>query len=82
METLLRGIPGVSVFIDNIFISCETQAEHLELIFGGSIDEAGKCRLSLKLSKCKFLVPSIEFLGHLIDGMCGGQLSLKILKRL
>ena len=68
METLLRGIPGVSVFIDDILISCETQAEHLE-----SLEEVlmrlASVGLSVKRSKCKFLVPSIEFLGHLIDGM-------------
>ena len=30
-KTMLQGIPGVSVFIDDIFISCETQAEHWNL---------------------------------------------------
>jgi len=68
MGTLLRVIPGVSVFIDDILISCETQAEHLE-----SLEEVlmrlASVGLSVKRSKCKFLVPSIEFLGHLIDGM-------------
>jgi len=68
MGTLLRVIPGVSVFIDDILISCETQAEHLE-----SLEEVlmrlASVGLSVKRSKCKFLVLSIEFLGHLIDGM-------------
>ena len=68
MGTLLRGIPGVSVFIDDILISCETQAEHLE-----SLEEVfmrlASVGLSVKRSKCKFLVPSTEFLGHPIDGM-------------
>ena len=68
METLLRGIPGVSVFIDDILISRETQAEHLE-----SLEEVlmrlASVGLRVKRSKCKFLVPSIEFLGHLIDGV-------------
>jgi len=65
---MLQGIPGVSVFIDDIFISCETQAEHLE-----SLEEVfmrlASVGLSVKRSKCKFLVPSTEFLGHPIDGM-------------
>ena len=70
MGTLLRGIPGVSVFIDDILISCETQAEHLE-----SLEEVlmrlASVGLSVKRSKCKFLVPSTEFLSHLIDGIYG-----------
>jgi len=68
METLLRGIPGVSVFIGNILISYETQAEHLE-----SLEEVlmrlTSVGLRVKQSKCKFLIPLIEFLGHLIDSV-------------
>ena len=56
----------MSVFIDDIFISRETQAEHLE-----SLEEVlmrlASVGLRVKWFKCKFLVPSIEFLGHLID---------------
>ena len=58
----------MSVFIDDILISCGTEAKHLE-----SLEEVlmslASVGLSVKRSKCKFLVLSIEFLGHLIDGM-------------
>jgi len=52
MEILLRGIPGVSVFIDDILISHETKAEHLELLM-----RLASVGLRVKQSKCKFLVP-------------------------
>jgi len=52
MEILLRGIPGVSVFIDDILISHETKAEHLELLM-----RLASVGLRVKHCKCKFLVP-------------------------
>ena len=56
---------------------CETLAEHLE-----SLEEVlmrlASVGLKVKWSKCKFLVPSIEFLGHLIDGMAIHPLPNKI----
>ena len=64
---LLHGIPGVSVFIDDILISSETPVEHLK-----SLEEVlrrlSSVGLRVKRSKCTFVVPSIQFLGHLIDG--------------
>ena len=55
-------------FIDDIFISRETQAEHLEFL-EEVLKRLASVGLRVKWSKCKFLVPSIEFLGHLIDGV-------------
>ena len=66
METLLQGIDGVSVYIDDILVTGSTLEEHLrnleEVLH--RLDEAG---LHLNLTKCFFLRKSIEYLGHVID---------------
>ena len=66
METLLRGIKGVSVFIDDILVTGATVAEHLETLerVMARLEEAG---LRLKREKCFFLRDRIEYLGHIID---------------
>ena len=66
MEQLLQGIPGVTVYIDDILITGETVEDHLN-----SLEEVlrrlAKAELRAKREKCKFLVPSVSYLGHLID---------------
>ena len=66
METLLQGIKGVSVFIDDILVSGATLEEHLH-----TLEEVFKrlevADLRLNRIKCFFLRPSIEYLGHIID---------------
>ena len=65
-ETLLQGIPFVAVFLDNILITGRTEEEHLK-----NIDETLKrlsdAGLRLKKSKCSFMKPSLECLGHRVD---------------
>ena len=66
MENLLRGIPGVAVYIDDILITGATQEEHLQ-----SLEEVLK-RLSnsglrAKRQKCEFMASSVSYLGHVID---------------
>ena len=66
MEQLLQGIPHVTVYIDDILIHSETEAEHLK-----SLEEVfkqlAKAELKVKKQKCKFMVPSVPYLGHVID---------------
>ena len=66
MESLLHGIPGVIVYVDDILISRATEAEHLE-----SLEEVLKrlavAGLRAKKNKCKFMALIVEFLGHLVD---------------
>ena len=66
METLLRGIPGVIVYLDDILISRATEAEHIQSLEEvlKRLSEAG---LRAKKHKCKFMAPFVEFLGHLVD---------------
>ena len=63
METLLQGISGVIVYIDDILITNATEAEHLKEVLKRLVS-AG---LRAKQHKCKFMAPFVEFLGHIID---------------
>ena len=66
MENLLGDIPGVEVYIDDIAVMGPTQEDHLR-----SLDEVlrrlEEVGLLVKLSKCKFMAPSISYLGFKID---------------
>ena len=66
METLLRNIPNVLVYLDYLLVSGTTDDEHLltlEKVFT-RLQEAG---LHLKLTKRSFMLPSVEYLGHIIS---------------
>lgn len=66
METLLQGCKGISVYLDDILISGATEEEHLQ-----NLDKVlailGAAGIKLNRDKCAFLLPKIEYLGHVID---------------
>ena len=66
IETLLQGCHGVSVYVDDILITGPTIEEHLSNLDHvlQTIETAG---LRLNKSKCEFLLPQVEYLGHVID---------------
>ena len=66
METLLQGIKGVLVYIDDILITGPTTEEHLSTL-DKVFEKLSVAGLRLNKSKCFFLQPSIEYLGHIID---------------
>ena len=66
MEELLKDIPGLKCFLDDILVSGRDEKEHkdrLELVFQ-RLQDAG---FRLKKSKCFIGVSSVEYLGFLID---------------
>ena len=65
MEDILRGIPHVSVYIDDVLVTGRSDEEHLKTLdmVLTRLEEAG---LRLKKNKCAFLLPSVEYLGHKI----------------
>ena len=65
METLLQGIPGVYVYIDDILVTGRTE-EHLEH-FKEVLRRLQAAGMRLKKEKCLFLLPSVEYLGHNIS---------------
>ena len=66
MESILNGIPGVVVYIDDILVTGATEEEHLahleEVL--RRLEEAG---LRLKRNKCVFMAPFVVYLGHVIN---------------
>ena len=77
MEMMLKGIPGVCVYLDDILISSPTEAEHLQSLAEvlKRLSEAG---LRAKKHKCSFMVPTVEFLGHIVNAEGIRPLSEKI----
>ena len=66
MESLLKGIPNVLVYLDDILITGQSQEQHIKNLQEVLIRfrQAG---LRLKKQKCQFLVKSVEYLGFTID---------------
>ena len=67
METILQGIPGVIVYIDDILIAGANEEEHLQRL-DEVLTRLEKAGLRAHRSKCEFMVKSVTFLGHRIDG--------------
>jgi hypothetical protein len=71
MSTILKGVKGCLVFLDDIIIFADTWEEHyliLEEVLG-RIRAAG---LKLKREKCRFGKSSVKFLGHVVSAQGTG----------
>ena len=66
MEGLLRDIPGVVIYLDDILVTGKTETEHLGTLREvlKRLEEAG---LRLSKDKCTFMAPSVTYLGYRID---------------
>ena len=70
IENVLRGIPRVCVYIDDILITGNTEDEHLRNL-NEVLARLENLGFRLKRHKCVFLLPSVDYLGHTItaDGI-------------
>ncbi|CAH2207977.1 jg821, partial [Pararge aegeria aegeria] len=66
MTSLLAGIPGVAVLIDDIIICGRTMLEMHERL-DVVLERIEKAGLRLNKNKCKFAKERVEFLGFVID---------------
>ena len=63
IESVLQGIDGVVVYLDDILISGSTEKNHLDTLDEvlSRLDRAG---LRVKRSKCEFMKSSVPYLGR------------------
>ena len=66
MESILSGIPGVVVYIDDVLVTGKSEEEHLSAL-EEVLRRIMKSGLRLRKDKCVFLAPSVVYLGHQID---------------
>ena len=66
MDSLLQGIPGVIVYLDDILVTGPSDHEHLESLkeVFTRLEKAG---LRLNKKKCQFLASEVTYLGYRID---------------
>ena len=81
MENLLRGIPHVSVYIDDILLTGHSEEEHLQTL-EAVLTRLEKAGMKLKKNKCSFFASSVEYLGHLIsaEGLTPTEEKVKAVK--
>lgn len=66
MEGILQGVPHVTVYIDDILVTGTSDWEHLQNL-QEVLMRLEKAGLKLKREKCAFMLPSVEYLGHVIS---------------
>ena len=81
METVLKGLPMVVAYLDDILVSGKTEQEHLTNL-AQVLDRLGSAGMKLKKEKCAFCLPRVEYLGHIIseEGLCPSASKVKAIK--
>ena len=66
MENILKGIPGVIVYIDDVLVTGKTEEEHLAAL-EETLSRLERAGLRLQKKKCSFMAPSVTYLGRQIS---------------
>ena len=66
MDVVLQGLPQVICYLDDILITGSSDEEHLANV-ERVLERLRKYGIRAKRSKCAFLRPSVEYLGHRVD---------------
>ncbi|KAJ2953009.1 hypothetical protein O0L34_g7390 [Tuta absoluta] len=66
IESVLAGLEGVIVFLDDILVTGKDKQQHLDRLSAvlKRLDDAG---LTVQRSKCEFMKSEVSYLGHVID---------------
>ncbi|UYV72834.1 K02A2.6-like [Cordylochernes scorpioides] len=68
IEQILSGIPGTLVYLDDILITGESEADHLRHL-EAVLNRLNNYGLKANREKCNFFQESLEYCGHVIDKM-------------
>ena len=66
MDSLFQGCKGVSVYLDDILVTGSTIDDHLQNL-DKVLNILATTGLMLNRTKCAFLMPQVDYLGHIID---------------
>ncbi|XP_055542887.1 uncharacterized protein K02A2.6-like [Wyeomyia smithii] len=66
IDSMVAGIPGVKPYLDDIMIAGKTQEEHDRNLYA-VLERIQDYGFHLRIEKCRFSLPQIKFLGHIID---------------
>ena len=66
MESVLKDIPGVVVYLDDILITGHTDADHLRSL-QEALSRLERAKLRLWKEKCSFMGSLVTYLGYRID---------------
>jgi hypothetical protein len=66
MKKLLQGIPGVTIFVDDIAITGSSEKEHLENL-RKVFEKLSMAGLRLNRSKCLFFKNNLNYLGFIVN---------------
>ena len=66
MESLLGDLPHVCMYLDDILVTGESEATHLQNV-AALLEWLESAGVRLKREKCYFMVSEVEYLGHSIS---------------
>ena len=68
INEVIRGLPGVAAYIDDLVVMADSQEEHLTRL-RGLFEHLSQAGLTLNLAKSKFNKGTVTYLGHIVgDG--------------
>ena len=65
MDSILQGLPNTCAYLDDILVTGKSEAEHLRTL-DAALERLENAGIRLKREKCEFMLPKIEYLGHLV----------------
>ena len=77
METLLGDLPHVCIYLDDILLTGESEAAHLQNL-AAVLERLESAGVRLKHEKCYFMISEVEYLGLSISAKGIQPVSVKV----